>query len=84
MDQRIFDITTSPVDPALLWLETAPGIDEAYLSGASLHAVVPADSPLNGVSLRERLVGAGFTDAEVEEVNPTIEDVFVNLVSRQR
>ena len=84
MEQRIFDITTTQVDPALQWLETAPGIDEAYLSGASLHAVVPADSPLDDARLRSRLVAAGFADAVVEEVDPTIEDVFVNLESRQR
>jgi len=84
MEQRIFDIITRSTDPVLQWLETAPGVDEAYLSGASLHAVVPTDSPLTGASLRQRLADAGFADAEVEAVDPTIEDVFVNLVSRER
>jgi ABC-2 type transport system ATP-binding protein len=84
MEQRIFNITTARPDPALQWLETAPGIDEAYLSGAALHAVVPADSALDETALRDRLAAAGFVDAEVAEVDPTIEDVFVNLVSRQR
>ena len=31
-----------------------------------------------------RLVAAGFADAVVVSVEPTIEDVFVNLVSRER
>ncbi len=84
MDQRIFDVIVRDVDPALLWLETADGIDEAYLSGASLHAVVPATSGLSDAELRKRLIAADFADAEVTEVDPTIEDVFVNLVSRQR
>jgi ABC-2 type transport system ATP-binding protein len=84
MDQRIFDITAPDVDGVLQWLEQAEGVDEAYLSGASLHAVVPARSDLTDASLRARLVAAGHPDAEVEEVPATIEDVFVNLVARQR
>jgi ABC-2 type transport system ATP-binding protein len=84
MEQRIFDIATPDADPVLQWLEKADGIDEAYLSGASLHAVVPATSPLTETTLRDRLAAAGHAGAEVTEVDPTIEDVFVNLVSRQR
>ena len=84
MEQRIFDVSVHEVDPALQWLETADGIDEAYLSGASLHAVVPADSSLSDEALTVRLGAQGFTQIAVAEVEPTIEDVFVNLVTRQR
>ena len=35
-------------------------------------------------ALGEQLAVAGFAGATVAEVEPTIEDVFVNLVSRQR
>ncbi|MBU4161741.1 MAG: ABC transporter ATP-binding protein [Actinobacteria bacterium] len=84
MDQRIFDITVSSADLALDYLVSTEGVDEAYLSGASLHAATAAHSPLSADDLRQRLIGAGFADAVVLEVEPTIEDVFVNLVSRQR
>jgi ABC-2 type transport system ATP-binding protein len=84
MDQRIFDITVSNSDLALEYLTGAEGIAEAYLSGASLHAATPSRSPLGSDDLRRRLVAAGFADASVVEVEPTIEDVFVNLVSQQR
>jgi ABC-2 type transport system ATP-binding protein len=84
MDQRIFDIAAADPGAVLQWLDSAPGIDEAYASGASLHAVVPADSPLTEAALHQRLVGAGHLDTVIKEVDPTIEDVFVNLVSRQR
>jgi ABC-2 type transport system ATP-binding protein len=82
--QRVFDITVSSADLALDFLLSAEGIDEAYLSGASLHAAVAADSVITGDDLRRRLVAAGFADAEVSDVEPTIEDVFVNLVSQNR
>ncbi|PKQ31792.1 MAG: multidrug ABC transporter ATP-binding protein [Actinobacteria bacterium HGW-Actinobacteria-2] len=82
--QRVFDITVSSSDLALDYLVSADGIDEAYLSGASLHAAVGVDSQITGDDLRRRLVTAGFADAEVDDVEPTIEDVFVNLVSQNR
>jgi ABC-2 type transport system ATP-binding protein len=82
--QRVFDITVSSADLALDYLLSAEDIDEAYLSGASLHAAVAADSVITGDDLRRRLVAAGFADAEVGNIEPTIEDVFVNLVSKHR
>ncbi len=84
MTQRIYDVSVREADLALEWLERADGVAEAYLSGASLHAVVPLARDLGPDPLRERLVAAGFADAEVAAVDPTIEDVFVNLVSQQR
>lgn len=84
MEQRIFDITTRYADAVLPQLENDPEIEEAYLSGASLHAVVSASSTLTDASLRQRLVAAGCPDTVVAEVDPSIEDVFVNLVARQR
>jgi ABC-2 type transport system ATP-binding protein len=83
-DQRIFDIATPDADAVLAWLDSADGIEEAYLSGASLHAVAPAAGSLTAATLRERLAAGGHADVVVTEVDPTIEDVFVNLVSRQR
>ncbi|HRA76300.1 MAG TPA: ABC transporter ATP-binding protein [Propionicimonas sp.] len=84
LTQRVLDVSLAGVDAALPWLERAQGVEGAYLSGATLHAVVATDSVLGEDELRRRLVAAGFADAEVTEVEPTIEDVFVNLVERQR
>jgi ABC-2 type transport system ATP-binding protein len=84
VDQRIFDISVADADLAMAALESDPEVTEAYLSGASLHAVVPAGSPLTASELSARLAASGFAGAEVAVVEPTIEDVFVNLVSRQR
>lgn len=84
IDQRILDVSVRDSDRALDWLAAAPGIDEAYLSGASLHVVVPTASGLGSEDLVRRLADAGFPGARVTPVDPTIEDVFVNLVTRQR
>lgn len=82
-DQRIFEISVQDADGALALLEGSPDVTEAYLSGAALHAVVGAGGP-SGEELAQRLVGGGFADARVEPVEATIEDVFVNLVARER
>lgn len=83
LDQRIFDITVADADAALDQLSGTPGVEDAYLSGASLHVVTAREHGLNPDDLRRRLIAAGFTPT-VEEVAPTIEDVFVNLVTRHR
>lgn len=84
LNQRIFDISVANPDLALQWLGASSDVGEAYLSGATLHAVLPADSGTSGEDLRRALAAAGFADAEVQAVEPTIEDVFVNLVERER
>jgi len=82
MTQRILEVRVSAddVDRVLEALEADGEVAEAYLSGATLHAVVGRAS---GDALSARLAAAGFS-AEVSPVEPTIEDVFVHLVSRER
>lgn len=84
LDQRIVDIAVDDADAALDQLSGTPGIDDAYLSGASLHVVTPREGGLTVDDVRRRLIAAGFADPQVREVEPTIEDVFVNLVTRHR
>ena len=79
---RIYDVTVADTDRALDALANSGTVAEAYLSGASLHAVLPPGSTTTAVQLRDELAAAGFPDADVTEVEPSIEDVFVNLVAR--
>ncbi len=84
--EQVVEVSVGDVDGALQWLERAPGVEEAYLSGARLHAVLQADAagadPSGTVTTALR--AAGFGDAVVVAVEPTLEDVFVNLVAREQ
>ncbi|MGB8021279.1 MAG: ABC transporter ATP-binding protein [Candidatus Nanopelagicales bacterium] len=84
LTQRIYDVSVREADLAVRWLEQAGFVAEAYLSGATLHAVVDRAADPGAEGLRGRLDAAGFADAAVRAVDPTIEDVFVNLVAKQR
>ncbi|MFT4215597.1 MAG: ABC transporter ATP-binding protein [Micropruina sp.] len=87
LTERVIEVRVADVDGALAWLERAPGVEEAYLSGVSLHAVIdPAATAVDGVlpTFTRGLREAGFSDAVVGLVEPTLEDVFVNLVARAK
>jgi ABC-2 type transport system ATP-binding protein len=93
MRQAILEVRSAEtdVDRLLETLESDPEVDEAYLSGTSLHAVVegaeePGDAGarVSATRLAERLRATGFGGVEVAPVEATIEDVFVHLVARER
>ncbi|PKQ16300.1 MAG: multidrug ABC transporter ATP-binding protein [Actinobacteria bacterium HGW-Actinobacteria-7] len=98
-DQTILAITDDDRERLLDHLEKQAVVHEAYLSGASVHAVVDSEEVCAGSTLsidsgdlRVRaaacveadLVAAGFAGARAVVVQPTIEDVFVHLVSQER
>lgn len=83
-DQRIFEVAADDNQAVLDWLERTDEISEAYLAGATLRAVVPASSTLRAEELQAQLAQAGLGDVRVSGTEPSIEDVFLNLVAQQR
>ena len=82
MTEQILEVEVGDVEGALAWLAGRPGVREAYLSGAMLHVNV-GERP-DPCAVADELREAGFEVARCEPVEPTIEDVFVHLVTRQR
>lgn len=61
----------------------APGVKEAYFYGAAIHAKV--DSPNRDIATIERtLQSAGFSGFSVQLAQPSLEDVFINLIEERR
>jgi ABC-2 type transport system ATP-binding protein len=82
MTEKILEIEVGDIEGALAWLGTRPDVREAYLSGAYLH--VNVGEIADPCAFADVMRDAGFEVARCEIVEPTIEDVFVHLVSEQR
>ena len=85
-EQRILEVGIADPDSALEVIGNLPEVVDAYLSGATVHAVLAADGDEGMVagSLIATLQSQGFGNVSVVPVEPTIDDVFVSLVSSQR
>ena len=69
-----------PVD-AMTVLEAMPGVEKTSLFGTAVHAVLGSNRvPLDGI--RDRLAAAGLEVAAVDRVEPSLEDVFLDVVDR--
>lgn len=82
----VVELDVDDVEGALGWLDSREDVLEAYLSGALLHANMGevGDASACANVLAESLRDAGFAVMRSERVEPTIEDVFVHLVGRER
>lgn len=83
MRDRIFEIEVADPEAALGVLESAVDIRESYMSGALLH--VNVGERRDGADLLEAYLRShGISPRSIAPVEPTLEDVFVHLVTGQR
>jgi ABC-2 type transport system ATP-binding protein len=81
IDGEVLEIEGAPQDDARALVAAQPGVREVAPHGARLHAIVD-DAALRGPQALEALQTAGITDARVERIDPSLEDVFVALLGR--
>ncbi|MEW5986135.1 MAG: ABC transporter ATP-binding protein [Chloroflexota bacterium] len=74
-------IAVTPLIAALNVLTAGPGVQRVSLSGDRLRVVTPT-AVHTAASLHTWLTRQGFTDAQVEAAEPTLEDVFIALAGR--
>ncbi len=72
------DHGTASLVAALAALHDVPGVVRAGLASDRLRAITAPDAH-TAESLRAAMVSAGFAEAQVEQVEPTLEDVFIAL-----
>jgi drug efflux transport system ATP-binding protein len=75
--KRRVEVETSQTARALAWLQAQEFCESATIFGQAVHAVVPRD--FVDADLVTQLHQAGFPSAQVREIAPTLEDVFVTL-----
>jgi drug efflux transport system ATP-binding protein len=78
--QEILEIDVADPEAALDVIASIPGVRDAYLSAAAVRAVADPQT-VDRAALVERLRNAGLGEARVSQVEPTIEDAFVALVT---
>jgi len=78
---RLLLVECAPLGHALDALKSATGVADAAVFGNALHLVVPnATQPQQ---IRDILLRRGMSVTRVEEIRPSLEDVFVALTTEQ-
>ncbi|MBI5293029.1 MAG: ABC transporter ATP-binding protein [Chloroflexi bacterium] len=76
-----WNIVADPLIPALDALSAIPGVHRAGLLGDHLHAITRGDAH-TAASLQAAMIAKGVAQAAVEDAEPTLEDVLVELAGR--
>jgi drug efflux transport system ATP-binding protein len=74
---RRIEIETTQPAKALAWIRSQPWSSGATIFGQSVHTVISRDKTDAAVQTEAR--DAGFPRAEIREIHPSLEDVFVKL-----
>lgn len=75
----VLEIEATPQEQARAVVAAHAGVRDVAPYGARLHAVVD-DGALRGGEIQAELVGAGIDGVHVEQIDPSLEDVFVTLL----
>lgn len=79
---RILSIKAEPPTQAMQVLGRLPGVRDVALYGTSVHVITP--EPDRAIILaRDELSRRGINVTDIQEVPPTLEDVFVCLIGEQ-
>lgn len=79
MREDVLSVLCEHPQDAMPEIEQVAGVKEVALFGRGLHAVVE-DAASAAVGVRSRLVERGYQAVQVEQIAPSLEDVFVSLI----
>ena len=77
---RRLDVTCDHVTTALQAMREVDGVLSATVFGQSMHLLV--DEKVRRAEIEAKLRGVGITQAEIHEIGPSLEDVFVTLSAK--
>lgn len=80
MKGQLLMVECEPLGPALELLQTASGVLDAAVFGNGIHVVV-ANAAEAAPRIRELLSGRQFRVGRIEQIAPSLEDVFVSLTA---
>ncbi|MBI4443128.1 MAG: ABC transporter ATP-binding protein [Acidobacteria bacterium] len=79
VSEQLLEVVCDRPQDALSEMETLPEIQGAALFGRGLH-VVAADAESASSAISRRLTAQGFEIEKIEQIAPSLEDVFVSLI----
>jgi ABC-type multidrug transport system ATPase subunit len=77
---RRLEVETGEPARAMLWIQRQSFTESATVFGTAIHALVAAG--MKDEELIDRLHHAGFPNASVRAIEPSLEDVFVTLTEQ--
>lgn len=77
---RRLDVTCDHVTTALQTVRHMQGVRTSTVFGQSMHLLV--DEGVTRAQIEERLRGVGISHADIHEIGPSLEDVFVALSAK--
>src|SRR5437667_10016534 len=77
---RRLDVTCDHVTTALRVVHELRGVRSATVFGQSMHLLV--DENIRSGEIDEKLRSVGISHAEIHEIGPSLEDVFVTLTAK--
>jgi ABC-2 type transport system ATP-binding protein len=83
MTGELLLVECEPLGEAVEALQTAPGVLDAAVFGNALHLVVE-DAAAAAPQLKKFLAARNLTVSRMEQIRPTLEDVFVSLTGAHR
>lgn len=78
----VLEIEGTPQERARAIVAAQPGVHEVAPHGARLHATVDRAAQ-HAPQIEAALWAGGVTEVRVEQIDPSLEDVFVALITRQ-
>jgi ABC-2 type transport system ATP-binding protein len=81
-DRSIVEIRAPNPVEAMRLLDAMPEVEKTSVFGTAVHAVLRADRAVSSEALKDRLVGEGVPVTTIAPVQPSLEDVFLEVVER--
>ncbi len=78
---RRLDVTCDHVTTGLRAMRGVAGVQSATVFGQSMHLLV--DGSVTEAQIETKLRSVGISNAEIHEIGPSLEDVFVTLTNNQ-